>query len=245
MKQNIYDNPDFFKRYKTLRDNQAGLNENLEQPAMLSLLPDVTGFAVLDLGCGAGDMCRKIRALGATSVIGVDISSSMIKLAHKDVPAGVQFIHQPMEDLVFDSESFNLIISSLAFNYVADLEALFKKAHHWLKPSSTFLFSIEHPIVTCAKGIYPGWVRDKDGKILYWPVDCYSEEGKRESYWLVNGVVNYHWMLSTILNSLIEAGFNIRHVSEPVASAEEEQKRPSLKEERRRPPFLIVKATRS
>jgi ubiquinone/menaquinone biosynthesis C-methylase UbiE len=244
VKQNIYDNPDFFKRYKALRDTGAGLNETLEQPAMLSLLPDVTGFAVLDLGCGAGDLCRKIRELGASSVIGVDISSNMLELAQRDVPPGVQFVHQPIEDLVFDIGSFDLLISSLTFHYIADLDDLFAKAHDWLKPTGTFLFSTEHPIATCAQGIYPGWVKDKDGNKLYWPVDFYSEEGKRESYWLVNGVVKYHRMLSTILNSLIKAGFNIRCISEPVASAEEEERRPSLKEERRRPPFLIVSAAR-
>ncbi|MBN1188963.1 MAG: hypothetical protein JXA46_04360 [Dehalococcoidales bacterium] len=39
MKQNIYDNPDFFKGYCDLRTRQAGLNEVLEQPAVFSILP--------------------------------------------------------------------------------------------------------------------------------------------------------------------------------------------------------------
>ncbi|MBV9471246.1 MAG: SAM-dependent methyltransferase, partial [Abitibacteriaceae bacterium] len=60
MKQNIYDNPSFFNGYQAMRDNQTGLHQFVEQPAILSLLPDVTGATALDLGCGAGGLCRKL-----------------------------------------------------------------------------------------------------------------------------------------------------------------------------------------
>ena len=41
MKQNIYDNQEFFRGYKELREMKAGLNEALEHPALFSLFPDV------------------------------------------------------------------------------------------------------------------------------------------------------------------------------------------------------------
>ena len=47
MKQNIYDDSDFFKGYKDMRDQKGGLNEVLEQPAIRLLLPDVRGLRVL------------------------------------------------------------------------------------------------------------------------------------------------------------------------------------------------------
>jgi len=244
MKQNIYDKPGFFRGYQRMRENQTGLNEILEQPAMLSLLPDVKGAAVLDLGCGTGELCRRINKLGAKAVVGVDISIKMLELAQKDMPAGVVLQNKPMEDLDFEKETFDLVVSSLAFHYVADLQPLLQKIFHWLKPSGVLLFSTEHPIFTSSQGIHHGWVKDSSGKKLYWPLDCYSQEGRRESHWFVPGVIKYHRTISTLINSLINSGFTIKSVSEPVASEEEQQKRPELKEASRRPPFLIIKASK-
>jgi SAM-dependent methyltransferase len=245
MPQNIYDNPDFFRGYKELRDKQAGLNEVLEQPALLSLLPEMGGLSVLDLGCGAGGLCRRLKSLGALAVLGVDISSKMLELAKMDTPGGVEFLNKPMEELDFRLGAFDLVVSSLAFHYVADLAVLFQKINGWLKPFGVLLFSMEHPIATCSQGIHQGWITGNTGDRVCWPVDDYYREGKRESRWFVEGVIKYHRTVSTILNNLIETGFTIQAVKEPVASEEAEQNRPSLKDERRRPPFLIVKAVKA
>ncbi len=244
MKQNIYDQPGFFRGYKRMRENRAGFNEILEQLSILSLLPEVKDQVVLDLGCGAGDLTRRIKALGAKTVTGVDISVNMLELAQKDVPAGINFINKPMEDLEFKPDSFDLVVSSLAFHYIADLPVLLNTIHFWLKSPGTLLFSMEHPVLTCSQGIHHGWVKDGSGQKLCWPVDCYSQEGKRESHWFVEGVIKYHRTLSGIINACISAGFLINKIMEPVASEEDERNWPDLIEARRRPPYLIVKATK-
>jgi ubiquinone/menaquinone biosynthesis C-methylase UbiE len=244
MKQNIYDIPGFFKGYKRMRENQSGLNEILEQLAMLAQLPDVNNLNILDLGCGTGELCRRIKTLGAKSVIGVDISSKMLELAKQEAMDGISFLNIAMEDLEFKAETFDLVVSSLAFHYIKDIQELFQKTHHWLKPEGILLFSIEHPISTSSQGIHHGWIKDSSGKKLYWPLDCYQQEGIRESHWFVEGVIKYHRTLSTLMNSLLNSGFTIRAVEEPVASEADEKIWPVLKEARRRPPFLIIKATR-
>jgi ubiquinone/menaquinone biosynthesis C-methylase UbiE len=244
VKQNVYDQPGFFKGYQRMRENQKGFNEILEQLAMVSLLPEVKGLSVLDLGCGAGELCRRIKDLGAKTVTGADISVNMLELARKNAPEGVAFINKPMEDLEFGANTFDLAVSSLAFHYVADLPGLLKKVQSWLKSPGMLLFSTEHPVLTCSQGIHHGWIKDPAGKKLYWPVDSYSQEGKRESHWFVEGVIKYHRTVSTIINACIRAGFTIKEVMEPVASEEDEINWPELKEARRRPPYLIVKAIR-
>ncbi|WP_253198823.1 hypothetical protein [Clostridium estertheticum] len=55
--QNLYDNEIFFEGYKKLRDNKINYNNIQEKPAMQSLLPDMAGKTVLDLGCGFGGNC--------------------------------------------------------------------------------------------------------------------------------------------------------------------------------------------
>ncbi|MBN1191471.1 MAG: class I SAM-dependent methyltransferase [Dehalococcoidales bacterium] len=244
MKQNIYDQPGFFRGYQRMREKQQGFNEILERLSMLSLLPEVRDFSVLDLGCGAGDLSRSIKALGAETVIGVDISINMIKLAKKDLPDGITFLNSPMEDLEFSPGMFDLAVSSLAFHYVADLPALFRNIYSWLKTPGMLLFSIEHPLITCAQGIHHGWIKDTSGNKVCWPVDCYSSEGKRESHWFVKGVIKYHRTISGIINACIGAGFSIKRIMEPVASQEEEKNWPNLAEAKRRPPYLLVKAVK-
>jgi SAM-dependent methyltransferase len=58
----LYDDPAFFARYQEMREREAGLNEDLEQPAITRLLPDVTGTDVLDIGCGDGTLARWLAA---------------------------------------------------------------------------------------------------------------------------------------------------------------------------------------
>lgn len=41
MKTSVYDNDVFFENYQKLRSNPNSLNEVVEKPTMLSLLPDL------------------------------------------------------------------------------------------------------------------------------------------------------------------------------------------------------------
>ncbi len=80
-KQNIYDNETFFEGYKALRDKEVNANNLFEMPALFSLLPDLTGKRVLDLGCGFGEHCMEYIRRGADRVVGVDISEKMLEVA--------------------------------------------------------------------------------------------------------------------------------------------------------------------
>ncbi len=51
-KQNICDNETFFEGYRKIRDNEVSANKLFEIPALFSLMPDLRGRKVLDLGCG-------------------------------------------------------------------------------------------------------------------------------------------------------------------------------------------------
>jgi 2-polyprenyl-3-methyl-5-hydroxy-6-metoxy-1,4-benzoquinol methylase len=81
--QNIYNDPLFFEGYSRLRWSETGLNKVMEEPAIRSLMPDLTGKRVLDLGCGFGRVARYARQMGAAEVLGVDISDRMIEAARQ------------------------------------------------------------------------------------------------------------------------------------------------------------------
>lgn len=240
--QNIYDNPTFFEGYRRLRETEAGLNAVLEQPAFQALLPEPGGLRILELGCGMGGLARRLAELGAVSVRATDVSERMLEAARRDNPhPAVVYERTPIEKLEVESESVDLIVSSLALHYVADYGGLVCRAVDWLADGGRFLFSVEHPIATALNPM-ARWIEGTDKERLYWPVDHYGEEGPRHHRWFVAGVRKYHRTLSTYLNTLVDSGLILERIAEPEAVPEAVAERPDLADERRRPPFLLVRS---
>lgn len=240
MKQNKYDDTNFFSAYKQMPRSIGGLEAAGEWHVLKILLPDLHNKNVLDLGCGFGWHCLYAREQQANSVIGVDISEKMLQEAREktDDPA-ISYIQMPIEDIEFASEQFDVVISSLALHYVKSFEAICRKVHTYLKSGGSFIFSVEHPIFTSRNE--QDWYVDDQGNRLHWPVDHYQSEGLRETTFLTENVIKYHRTISTYFNDLIGAGFAIKAVREPMPS-DEMSDDPWMKDEDRRPMFLIISA---
>lgn len=88
MKQNKYDETEFFAQYSQMPRSIGGLDEAGEWQAFRALLPDLRNARVLDLGCGFGWHCRYAREQGARSVVGVDLSENMLARARATDDAG-------------------------------------------------------------------------------------------------------------------------------------------------------------
>lgn len=241
MKQNIYDNPKFFQMYKNLRESKITYNDFIEQPAMKRLLPDLNGLTVLDLGCGFGELAHYCIDRGAAHVTGVDLSEKMMAMAHKH--PRITYMQSPMEDTRFSCNEFDLVTSSLAFHYIEDYDALVKNIAGWIKPGGYLVFSTEHPVMLSSKD-QEGWVQDSENKSMHWPLDNYGEEGMRSQFWEVDGVIKYHRKLSSLVNGLIRNGLSIEEMDEPEAIPEGLEKMPRLINERKRPSFILIKASK-
>lgn len=242
MKQNIYDNDIFFQGYQQLRAKESGLNAALEEPARYALLPALSGLDILDLGCGTGKFCRLAAATAAT-VTGADISQKMLQEAIRQTKAAnVTYICAPAEELTFAQQRFNLVVSSLALHYIANYQQVVTNVFQWLQPGGQFIFSVEHPMCTAMH--HAQWQTDEAGNILHWPVDNYQEETIRHTTWFVENVIKYHRTTATYVNTLIQAGFRITGLHEPLPVKEYLEQRPSLARECRRPPFLLLAATK-
>ncbi|MBW3113694.1 class I SAM-dependent methyltransferase [Bacillus sp. MCCB 382] len=242
MKQNIYNDPVFFEGYMNLRESGRTYNDFLEQPAMKEELQDLSGKRIMDLGCGTGGLSKYCIEKGASSVVGVDISQNMISRALKDHPdKKITYVCSPIEDLSFTGEPFELIVSSLALHYIEDYESLIQKLATFLVRGGRLVYSIEHPIVTARKDM-KNWWEDADGERLHWALDHYRHEGKREQHWYVDGVIKYHRTIPTLVNGLIQQGFTLEKLLEPLPTPEGIELMPGLKNEERRPSFLIVSA---
>jgi 2-polyprenyl-3-methyl-5-hydroxy-6-metoxy-1,4-benzoquinol methylase len=222
--QNVYDDPRFFAGYSGMERFGAGWTKAVEQPHFLSLLPDLGGRRVLDLGCGAGQLARHIAEGGAAEIIAMDVSERMLAIARE------QFAHprvthrwQAIEEADFPAGRFDLVVSSLALHYVADYAGLMRRIAAWLTPTGVLVFSTEHPVYTA---------RAEDDELK---LERYSDEGLRERTWFVEGVRRYHRTLATLVNGLIDAGLAVERVLEPVSAAPDAV-------DRDRPWFILFRA---
>lgn len=87
--------------------------EHVEAHSLLAVIGDITGRAVLDLGCGSGLYTRRTKQLGAARAVGIDSSRGMLDHARRleqQAPLGVTYLHRdaahqgpdPMTDHAFD-----------------------------------------------------------------------------------------------------------------------------------------------
>jgi len=241
VKQNKYDDPNFFSAYEQMPRSVKGLDGAGEWHILKELIPALEGKNVLDLGCGFGWHCRYAREQHARSVTGVDISNKMIQRAREMTNDSlISYIKAPIEDIDFSNSEFDVVISSLAFHYIQSFKSSCKKVYDSLIPGGSFVFSVEHPIFTSRSE--QDWYYDNQGNRQHWPVDNYQSEGIRQTTFLNNHVTKYHRTISTYLNDLINAGFIIRAVKESVPSNEMLKSIPGMEDEKRRPMFLMISA---
>ncbi|WP_096186459.1 class I SAM-dependent methyltransferase [Evansella halocellulosilytica] len=244
MKQNKYDDPAFFKNYSQMSRSVEGLESAGEWPALRSMLPDLKGKRVLDLGCGYGWHCRYVRKQGAQSVVGIDLSEKMLRRA-KDMTndSAVTYERMGIEDIDFEAEEFDVVISSLALHYTERFDLVCQNIHHCLTTGGSFILSVEHPVFTAIAA--QDWFYGPNGERLHWPVDGYQNEGQREARFLDNDVVKYHRTVATHMNALIESGFSIVKVAEPQPSQHLLKQNEDWRDETRRPMFLIISAVKN
>lgn len=241
MKQNKYDEPNFFTAYKQMPRSISGLEAAGEWHMFKELIPTLTDQSVLDLGCGFGWHCRYAREQQAKSVVGIDLSEKMIQQARELTnDSQITYLNGSIEDMDFSDAQFDVVISSLALHYIKSFNMICEKVSAYLPPGGSFVFSVEHPIFTSRNE--QDWHFDQEGNRLHWPVDNYQIDGVRETIFLNEHVTKYHRSISTYFNDLIGAGFIIKAVKESVPSDEMLRSIPEMQDEVRRPMFLMILA---
>jgi SAM-dependent methyltransferase len=242
MAQNIYDDEGFFAEYSRLPRSVDGLDAAPEWPALRTMLPDLLGKRVIDLGCGFGWFCRWARENGAARVLAIDVSERMLARAKSEThDAAVSYVRTDMEHLELPAASFDLAYSSLAFHYIENFRRLALTIHRALAEGGHLVFSVEHPIYTAPSE--PKFVMNSSGRPT-WPLDGYLDEGPRSTDWLAKGVIKQHRTIATYLNTLMDAGFMLSRLAEWGPTQEHIAAHPDWADDHQRPPFLLISARR-
>ena len=117
MKENKYDDVNFFSKYSEMTRSINGLKGAGEWHELKRMLPDFKGKRVLDLGCGFGWHCRYAVEQGAKHVVGIDISERMLSEARKKTESSlIEYVRKPIENIDYLPDTFDVVISSLAFH---------------------------------------------------------------------------------------------------------------------------------
>ena len=228
-KQNVYDSDAFFESFRNSRSNEVNFNDCIETPILFAMLPDLHGKVILDIGCGMGQHAKQYADMGAASVLGIDISEKMLEYAAAHNSAGnIVYRRMAMEDIGALGRQFDLVTSSLVFDYVEDFCGLMRKIHMLMKDDAEFVFSMSHPIVTAWDGAYDRYTRTETGERLYANLRNYCMEGLRKVDWVVNGYECYHRTVSSLINALIKAGFTIEECQEARISDDMRKQYPAL-----------------
>jgi SAM-dependent methyltransferase len=210
-------------------------NAYYERPATLSLLPDVKGKRVLDVGCGPGVYAEWLIAHGAL-VVAFDANRKMVRLARQRLGDKAQVVLADLEaplDFLADG-SFDVVVCPLVMDYVKDWESAFKEFHRVLREGGCLVFSMEHP--------YPKYDYHRQTS-NYFNVELV------EYVWRGFGkpvrVPSYRRPISGVINPLVKAGFILEQILEPLPTEEFSLVDPDDYEELTRSPgFMCVRAVK-
>lgn len=210
-------------------------NAYYERPATISLLPNVKEKRVLDAGCAAGWYTQWLLDKGA-SVTAVDFSPNMIEMTKKRVGSKAEVIRADLnEPLDFiQDESMDIVLSSLTLHYLKDWNPVMREFNRILKKEGELVFSVHHPFMD-----FTVFKREN-----YFMTELLDDEWDTH-----NGKVKvqfYRRPLNKIISSVIEAGFVIEKLLEPMPIEQFKIEQPKVYDRlTKNPQFLFIRARKS
>lgn len=191
------------------------------------------GMRLLDVGCGEGRFCRKMQALGA-STVGVDPTEALVAHARKLDPLGEYHV-SAAEDLSLDSR-FDAVLFYLSLVDISDIGAALAAAARHLRPGGLVVAADLSSFATCRPN---PWVKDEDGRRLFVPVENYAGERPMEVAWKGIRIINYHRSLEVMLGAFLKQGLVLEAYLEPQPTPEAAAAWPSLADEIGVPLFFV------
>lgn len=207
---------------------------------------------VLDVGCGEGYCARKVIELGASKVVGCDISQEMISSAQTTSEGDTRFTYyaSPVGDLLQslkeqgESPEFDIAIAVFLFNYLTttDMEDAIMQIYQALKSGGVFVFSVPHPSMIFCHDKASVFNLDSEGRGYYTSRNekIYGQISTIDGTKL--NIMSVHKTLGDYISAINKAGFHIDDIQEAGVTEEHMQLHPDFFESvNDRPLHLVFK----
>lgn len=237
-----------FDRYTTAGDS---FSDNIERPAIETLVGNIDGKRVLDLGCGSGPYSLWFAERNA-KVTGLDLSQTMISLASERArERGVQAdfrVADIRDTLSFGSAEFDLVFTATALHYVENLQATMREVARVLNPPGRLVASVLHPMSTArftlanseaVEGPDPweGWYFGSPTRCIETPWLDFGKvprEGRR--------IFCHHHTIADYFSAISSAGLIVNELLEPAPPPEFASKNVERYDEAMRSPIYLILA---
>lgn len=195
---------------------------------MLARVRALAPADALDVGCGEGRFCRRLREEGVT-VTGVEPTPSLHAAAVARDPAG-RYVAAQAEALPFPAASFDLVVSYLTLIDIDDVEAAIAEMARVLRPGGAILVANLNSFNTAGQ-----WHRRPDGT-RYFGLDHYLEERAEWVAWRGIEIRNWHRPLCRYMSLFLAQGLRLTHFDEPAPTGGP----PEVADRYRRAPYFHV-----
>lgn len=221
--------------YDAFSSGKNSYRDTIEWPCIQSMLPDINGKSVIDLGCGSGHYTFRLEDAGPRKLTGVDISDEMLRIAREKAESrgsSAKFIKGDLHDFVPDDQ-YDVVFSSTLSHYIVDLFPLFANIYDMLTYKGICIISVVNPIYSAhyplKKGSDDSASEQSDSLVHPW------YNGDEELEELLR--YSYHHTFSDYINAIIHNGLTILEMQEPLPSKSENAEVSRLEI----PSYLIIK----
>jgi len=140
------------------------------------ILPLVEQYArgarrILDIGCGEGQVSRRL-AIPGVEVVGLDPTGSQVRSAYER-GGSARFLRARAEALPCVDGQFDAAVLCLAIEHVEAFETAIGEVARVLAPGGRFLLLLVHPLLQSPGS---GWVEVIDSDVHFWRIGSYLED---------------------------------------------------------------------
>ncbi len=130
----------FDQQAATYDRDVTGQHARALYPVILEKLSRIPYHTALDLGCGTGELMRRILEKDGSKVLyGLDLSEQMLETAKKKLGGKVDLVLGDSEHLPFEDASFDVVYCNDSFHHYPAPDEVLGEVFRVLKPGGTFL----------------------------------------------------------------------------------------------------------